>query len=147
MKNRILAMIASLVMIAVSGPVAARTQPANVGTARVGTQANLFNYSFINGSVTATGNADWASGMVFDNAGFKLIRLAARAAAAGAQVRVVSTDFFGNVVFVAPFQPIPVNVAFQTLTFANIPLAAFGTIVIDAIMNAGASIGTIDYNP
>ena len=145
MKNPILATIASLAMIAFAGPVSARTQPANLGTARVGAQANLFSYSFINGSVTASGVADWASGLVLDNSGVKNVRLAAKATAAGGFVRLVSSDFAGNLFFATAFQPIPVNAAFQTLAFA-LPVPPSGTVIIDAIMNAGASIGTADYN-
>src|SRR6185503_2632922 len=136
MRNPILATIASLAMIAFSGPASARTQPANLGTARIGAQANLFNYSFINGSVTSTGNADWASGLVLDNMGVKNVRLAARAGAVGASVRLVSSDFFGNLFFATAFQPIPVVAVFVPLAFA-LPVPGAGTVIIDAIMNAG----------
>lgn len=146
MKNPILATIASLALIAFAGPVSARTQPANLGTARVGTTAPAFTYSFINGSVFSSANADWASGLSLDTSGLKNIRIAGKATAVGAQVRVVSSDFLGNFVFAAAFQPLPVSAVFLAIPFVNVPVPSSGTIIIDAIMNPGASIGTADYN-
>jgi hypothetical protein len=147
MKTTILVIIASLAVGASFVDLAAaRTQPAIIGVSVDGTQTSQFQYLGGNGGVVAMANSQWVSGFVTDTAGLKSIRLATRAAALGAMVRMVASDFFGTVTSVTPTQAIPVGPSFVALAF-NVNMVANGTVVIRANMNPGAMIGTVEYNP
>jgi hypothetical protein len=146
-RKRWISAIASLAMVgSLGGAAAARTQTASSGTARIGAQANLFNYTAGNGAVVALGTAEWLNGLVMDTAGVKNVRLAARAMTPGATVRLIASDFLGAITAVGPAQPIPVAAAPVTL-FLSINMPASGSVVILAQMNNNALLGTAEYNP
>jgi hypothetical protein len=146
-KFAVVATAAVLIGTGVSGSVLARTIPANMGTARLGTQANLFNYSFITGAVTATGSADWALGLPGDSCGSKTVFVTSRATAAGASVRVVSNDGFGTAFAASAFAAIPVSGSYVQVAVGPVNLPCSGVLFLDAIMNGGASIDRTDYLP
>lgn len=160
MKTARLAKIVSLGLaltvsgLTASGLAAARTQPANLGNARIGAQANLFNYNFTTGEVTATlpatlPDADWALGLVLDNFGGKQIVVNARAVAAGASVRAVSATNTGTFFMATAFVPLPTagGAGCAPLALGPLTVPTGGVAFLDAIMNNGASICRVEYNP
>jgi hypothetical protein len=132
---------------AVSGSALARTIPGNQGTARLGSQANLFNRDFGNGSVTSTGNADLALGLPVDTCGSRTVSVMTRATAVGGAVRAVSNSADGTVLAATTFQSVPVSTAFVQLALGPINVPCSGVLFIDAITANGTTIGRVDYNP
>jgi hypothetical protein len=124
----------------------ARTIPANMGQARVGSQANLFSYSFSTGAVTASGNADWALGLPTDTDGSKSVLLTVRAAAAGAQCRVVANNRIGTMFAATPFSTLPVQATYST-HIHGVVVPSTGVMFVDCIMNNGASLAAAQYTP
>ena len=120
-----------------------RRQPANLGTARIGAQAATFVYDFNNGSVAASGNADWAMGLVIDTVPLK-VTLYASSTASGAFARIVTSSTSGTTIAATAFQALPLNIGFHGLQFAPITDGEF--VYIDAIMNSGASILGAEFN-
>lgn len=156
MNKKLLAGIMSCMVVVTPsvGFAGMRSQPANLGTARVGSQAYVFTHSFVNGSVTAgltpadPPTADWALGLVMGDGPRPLstkVTLYARATSPGALARIVWSDAAGNVTGATAFQALPVTAPYQALQY---PLSnSFGEFVfVDAIMNNGASILGADFN-
>jgi hypothetical protein len=117
-----------------------------MGQARLGSQANLFSYSFTTGAVTASGNADWALALPTDTDGSKAVLLTVRATAAGAQCRVVTNNRVGTMFAASGFFTLPVQATYSTHVHgANVP--STGVMYVDCIMNNGASLAAAQYTP
>lgn len=151
MNKRMLSMITALTVAAgIFGTAAADTVPANMGRAAVGAQTASFNLG-LNGAVTdvGTGLRAWQIGLPLDIFGPKLVTVTSRATTtAGApNWRVVTALQNGTgVILSAP--------AFFTVSVPPVHVAATrpafvlpnGICYVLAIMNAGSSIATVNYN-
>lgn len=135
---------------AIIGIAAADTIPANMGKAAIGSQTNLFNYDLATGAVTASGLAglrSWQLGLPLDIFGPKLVTVTSRATslAFAPRWRIVTNNAVDTAFAASAFAPIPVSGSFVPATRAAFVLP-FGVCFIDARMNAGARIATVNYN-
>lgn len=148
MNKRMLSMITALTVAAgIFGIAAADTVPANMGKARIGSQTGLFNYNLATGAVTSSGVASWQLGLPLDSFGPKLVTVTSRATstAFAPRWRLVTNNAVGTAFAASAFAPIPVSTSFVPATRAGFVLPG-GVCFIDARMNAGASIATVNYN-
>lgn len=156
MTKKMLSMITALTVAAgASGIAGARSMPANLGTARIGSTVGQFNYELNTGAVTATGVppgpslANWQIGLVLDFPGVKTATVASRAfTPAGApRWRLACANQLGTAISSSPLVPIPVGFSYA-LTSATAPFVPPGGVCfIDAFLNNGASLHSVNYNP
>jgi hypothetical protein len=110
-KKRLVSLISAAAMasLAFAGAASARSVDAATGSARVGSQANCFNTSFVTGAVDSTCSADFLIPLQLDTAGVKSINFTSRATAVGGSCRAVSNDRFGTSFNASPFVSVPVS--------------------------------------
>ena len=142
MKKTIICGLGVLGMIVVSGSVAmGRTTTAAIGHAEAGSQANCFNYSYVNGAVTnICSYADFIAPLPYDNAGSKNMAFNAKATAAGAQCRLVATDRMGTTISASAMLAIPVTTSYIGQTTGWVSASMDGVLYADCITNNGTSI-------
>ena len=154
MNKKMLSMITALTIAAGAfGTAGARTLPANQGTARVGSTASQFDYDFTAGAVTGTdipggSTADWEIGLVLDTFGNQSVAITSRATSAVGEPRwrlacnnATNTAFTASAAFF-----IPVSGTY-VLGQRSATAPTGGVCFIDAILNSGASINRVSYNP
>jgi hypothetical protein len=150
MNKRMLSMMTALIVAAGTfGTAGADTVPANLGKASIGSQTNLFNYNPLNGAVTASGFAglrSWQLGLPLDIFGPKVVTVTSRALVPGAAWRVVTVNALGTGMSASSFAPILPSPVFLPATRALPFVVPGGVCFIDARMNNGSSIATVNYN-
>lgn len=149
MKKKIVSSIGlvGLLSMALAGGASARSVSAHEGQARIGSQTNCFDASFVSGEVTSTCNADFLVPLTTDSAGFKNLTYTRRATAAGAVCRAISNNRFATAPQATAFDPVPVNAAFVSFTFAAINVPPQGVFLADCITNPGTALMEFDYVP
>jgi hypothetical protein len=149
MNKRMLSIITALTVAAgIFGIAAADTVPANMGRAAIGTQTGSFNLG-TNGAVTATGFAGlrtWQIGLPLDIFGPKVVTVTSRALIPGAAWRVVTVNAIGTGMSASSFAPILPSPVFLPAVRALPFVTPGGVCFIDARMNSGSSIATVNYN-
>lgn len=155
MTKKMLSMITALTVAAgTSGIAGARSQPANLGTARIGSTVGQFNYDLNTGAVTAMGVppgpslANWQIGLVLDFPGVKTATVASSAITpAGApRWRLACANQLGTAFSSSSFVFLPVSVPY-VLASASAFVPPGGVCLIDAFLNNGASLHSVNYNP
>lgn len=146
-KKRLVSIIgaAALASLAFGGAASARSVDAATGSARVGSQANCFNTSFVTGAVDSTCSADFLIPLQLDTAGVRGINFTARASAAGASCRAVANDRFGTGFNASAFVPITVGGAYVPHVTGAVTTVGAGVFFADCITNSGTSLLEFDY--
>jgi hypothetical protein len=136
---------AGMLSLAFAGAASARSVDAATGSARVGSQANCFNSSFITGAVDSTCSADFLIPLQLDTAGAKAINFTSRATAAGASCRAVANNRFGTGFNASPFVAIPVSAVYVAQVTTAVNTVGAGVFFADCITNSGTSLLEFDY--
>jgi hypothetical protein len=134
-----------LVVTLMAGSASARDVSASSGQARIGSQANCFNFDFNNGSATSTCFADFIVPLTTDTAGAKGIFFTSRATAVGGVCRAVTNNLVGTAFAATPFLAVPVNANFVDQFLGSLTVPGLGVLFIDCITNPGTSVLHFDY--